>query len=51
MAYRFVGMVIGRFEPAVGSLGLGLMTSKPETPWGRASLQASHHDITASAAT
>ena len=42
---RFVGMVIGRFEPAVGSLGLGLMTTKPEPSWGRASLQASQHDI------
>ena len=38
-------MVIGRFEPAVGSLGLGLMTTKPEPSWGRASLQASQHDI------
>jgi hypothetical protein len=27
-------MVIGRFEPAVGSvLGLGLMTTKPEPSW------------------
>jgi hypothetical protein len=31
---RFAGMVIGRFEPAVGSvLGLGLMTTKPEPSW------------------